>query len=343
MEHRSLGQSGLAVPVLAFGTATFGGGSEFFRKWGTTDVKDARRLIDACFDAGLNFFDTADVYSAGAAEEILGEALGSRRSQAFVATKIGCRTEPGPNGVGAGRQHIIAACEASLKRLGRDYVDLLQLHGFDENAPIEETLRAFDDLIRAGKVRHIGGSNFSGWHLAKMAGVAARLGLPRLVSHQVHYSLLCRDYEHELMHAGFDQGIGAIVWSPLSGGKLSGKIHRDRPLEPDSRAAKMGGVSQHETKLFDIVDTLRAIANQRGKTVSQVAINWLLAQPTVSSVAIGARSVEQLLDNIGAVEWRLSDDEIQQLNTVSAQPAPYPYAHQANFPDLIRPLTPARV
>lgn len=342
MEHRRLGASGLSVPVLAFGTATFGGGSEFFRKWGTTDLADARRLIDACFDAGLNFFDTADAYSAGAAEEILGEALGPRASQAIVATKIGYRSGPGPNGIGAGRQHIVTACEASLKRLGRDYIDLLQLHGFDENAPVEETLRAFDDLIRAGKVRYVGGSNFSGWHLVKMATAAARLGLPRPVSHQVYYSLLCRDYEHELMPAGFDQGIGAIVWSPLSGGKLSGKIHRDRPLDADSRTAKMGGVSPGDAKLFDILDVLRAIANERGRTVSQVAINWLLARPTVSSVAIGARSVEQLVDNIGAVEWTLSDEDVQRLNAVSAQPAPYPYAHQSNFPDLVRPLPSAR-
>lgn len=324
------------MPVLAFGTATFGGGNEFFRKWGTTDVKEARRLVDTCLDAGLNFFDTADAYSEGAAEEILGRALGSRRSQALVATKVGYRTESGPNGMGASRHHIISACEASLKRLNCDYVDLLQLHGYDELVPVEETLGALNDLIAAGKVCYAGASNFSGWHLVKMVGAADRLGLPRPISHQVHYSLLCRDFEHELMPAGFDQGVGAIVWGPLSGGKLSGKIRRDRPLPPDSRTAKMGGVI--EDRLFDIVEVLKAIASERGKSVSQVAINWLLTRPTVSSVAIGARTIEQLVDNIGAVEWRLSAEEIGRLNVVSATPAPYPYSHQRNFPELVRAL-----
>lgn len=338
MEHRRLGRSGLKIPALAFGTATFGGGNEFFRKWGATDVDEARRLIDACWDAGLNFFDSADAYSAGAAEEILGQALGPRRSEALIATKVGYRTDPGPNGIGAGRQHLMAACEASLKRLNRDHIDLLQLHGYDEFAPIEETLRTLEDLIQAGKVRYVGASNFSGWHLAKMSGAADRFGLPRMVSHQVHYSLLCRDFEHELMPAGFDHGIGAIVWSPLSGGKLSGKIRRDRPLETDSRAAKMGGLTDRDARLFDIVDVLVEIAKERAKSVSQVALNWLLRKPTVASVAIGARTVEQLLDNLGAVDWRLSAEEVERLDTASAMPAPYPYAHQAMFADLRRTL-----
>lgn len=338
MEHRRIGNSGLKVPVLAFGTATFGGGNEFFRKWGTTDVAEARRLVDACLDAGLNFFDTADAYSGGAAEEILGQALGARRSQALVATKIGYRTDAGPNGMGASRQHIVEACEASLRRLGCDHVDLLQLHGYDELAPVEETLRAFDDLIRAGKVRYIGASNFSGWHLLKMLGAADRLGLPRPISHQVQYSLLCRDYEHELMPAGFDQGVGAIVWSPLAGGKLSGKISRDRPPEADSRTAKMGGLTEGDAKLFDIVDVLTAIARDRSRSVSQVALNWLLARPTVACVAVGARTVEQLLDNLGAADWRLTDEEVERLSAASASPPPYPYSHQARFPELVRPL-----
>ena len=337
MEHKCVGRSGLQVPVMGFGTATFGG-TEFFRMWGTTDVTEARRLVDVCLDAGVNFFDTADAYSKGAAEEILGQALGPRRSRAMVATKVGYRSEPGPNGVGASRHHIISACEASLRRLNCDYIDLLQLHGYDELTPVEETLRTFDGLITAGKVRYIGVSNFSGWHLVKMVGAADRLGLPRPISHQVHYSLLCRDFEHELMPAGFDQGVGAIVWSPLSGGKLSGKIRRDGPLPADSRTAKMGGVTADDARLFDIVDLLTAIANERGKSVAQVAINWLLTRPTVSSVVIGARTVEQLVDNIGAVEWRLSAEEVARLNAVSATPAPFPYSHQRNFPELVRPL-----
>lgn len=338
MEYRRLGTSGLQVPVLAFGTATFGGGNEFFQKWGTTDVEEARRLIDICLDAGLDFFDTADAYSQGAAEEILGQALGARRSQVLIATKLGYRSEPGPNGMGAGRQHVIAACEASLRRLGRDHIDLLQLHGYDENTPVEETLRAFEDLIAAGKVRYIGGSNFSGWHLAKMSGTAERCGLPRLVSHQVQYSLLVRDFEHELMPAGFDQGIGAIVWSPLDGGKLSGKIRRGEAIPADSRTAKMGGLREQDAALHDIVDMLEAIARDRGKTVSQVAIAWLLARPTVASVAIGARKPEQLLDNIGAVGLALSTEELQRLDAASAIAPPYPYGHQRNFPELVRPL-----
>lgn len=336
MEYRRLGTSGLQVPVLAFGTATFGGGNEFFQKWGTTDVAEARRLVDICLDAGLDFFDTADAYSQGAAEEILGQALGERRSQVLIATKLGYRSQPGPNGIGAGRQHVIAACEASLRRLGRDHIDLLQLHGYDENAPVEETLRAFEDLITAGKVRYIGGSNFSGWHLAKMNCTADRFGLPRLVAHQVQYSLLARDFEHELMPAGFDQGIGAIVWSPLAGGKLSGKIRRGEPIPADSRTAKTGGLRDTDSTLYDIVDVLDAIARDRGKTVSQVAIAWLLARPTVASVAIGARKPEQLLDNIGTIGLSLSAEEIQRLDEVSTAAPPYPYGHQRNFPELVR-------
>lgn len=337
MEYRRLGNSGLRVPALAFGTATFGGRNEFFQKWGTTDVDEARRLVDICLDAGLDFFDTADAYSQGAAEEILGQALGQRRSEVLIATKLGYRSDPGPNGIGAGRQHVIAACEASLRRLGRDHIDLLQLHGYDENAPVEETLRAFEDLIAAGKVRYIGGSNFSGWHLAKMNCTADRFGLPRLVAHQIQYSLLARDFEHELMPAGFDQGIGAIVWSPLAGGKLSGKIRRGEPIPADSRTAKMGGLRDTDSALYDIVDALDAIARDRGKTVSQVAIAWLLARPTVASVAIGARKPEQLLDNIGAIGLSLSAEEIQRLDEVSTVAPPYPYGHQRNFPELVRP------
>jgi aryl-alcohol dehydrogenase-like predicted oxidoreductase len=342
LEYRRLGQSGLTVPTLAFGTATFGGGNEMFRKWGTTDITEAARLIDICLDAGLDFFDTANVYSGGAAEEILGQALGSRRNQAIIATKVGYRSEPGPNGMGAGRRHLIAACEASLKRLGRDHIDLLQLHGYDEVTPVEETLRAFDDLVRSGKVRYIGASNFSGWQLAKMASAAERLGLPRVVSHQVHYSLLTRDFEHELMPAGNDLGVGTVIWSPLSGGKLSGKFRRGEPMPADSRTAKMGGIGEDQARLFAIVDVLAEIAGERGKSISQVALNWLLTRPTVASVAIGARTPDQLTDNLGAADWRLSAEEAGRLDAASAMPAPYPYSHQANFPSLLRSLHPPK-
>lgn len=338
MDYRRIGGSGLQAPVLSFGTATFGGGDEFFRKWGTTNVAEARQLLDACFDAGVNFFDTADVYSSGAAEEILGEALGARRREALIATKLGYRSGPGPNDVGASRQHIISACEASLKRLKCDHIDLLQLHGFDENAPVEESLRAFEDLISAGKVRYIGASNFSGWQLAKMVGAADHLGLPRLISHQVQYSLLHREFEHELMPAGYDFAVGGLVWSPLAGGKLSGKFRRGAEAPADSRTAKMGGVDASGGVLYDIVDVLVEIARERGKSPSQVAINWLLARPTIDGVVIGARSVEQLRDNLGAVGWRLSEEEIARLSAVSEPPVPYPYSHQRKFPDLLRPM-----
>jgi aryl-alcohol dehydrogenase-like predicted oxidoreductase len=342
LEYRRLGQSGLTVPTLAFGTATFGGGNEMFRKWGTTDVAEAERLIDICLDAGVDFFDTADAYSGGAAEEILGQALGPRRNRAIIATKAGYPVGAGPNSTGAGRRHLIAACEASLKRLGRDHIDLLQLHGFDELTPVEETLRAFDDLIRSGKVRYIGGSNFSGWQLTKMASTAERLGLPRMVSHQVQYSLLTRDFDHELMPAAYDLGVGTIVWSPLSGGKLSGKFRRGAPLPAESRTAKTGGIGEDEIRLFAIVDILAEIAGARGKSLSQVALNWLLTRPTVTSLAIGARTPEQLIDNLGATDWRLSAEEAGRLDAASTLPAPYPYSHQARFPTLLRPLEPPK-
>jgi aryl-alcohol dehydrogenase-like predicted oxidoreductase len=276
-ESRQLGQSPLRVPILALGTATFGGVGDFFSRWGTTTLAEARQLVDICLDSGVNFFDTADAYSEGAAEEILGKAIGSRRAQTLIATKVGYRTEPGPDGVGASGPRIIRACEQSLRRLGCDYVDLLQLHGYDEYTPVDETLRAMESLVSAGKVRHIGVSNFSGWHLLKMAGAAESIGLPRIASHQVYYSLLCRDFEHELMPAGFDQSIGTLVWSPLAGGKLTGKIRRGRPLPTDSRTAKLGGVDEEDTALFDLVEVLATIADERGASISQVAINWRLS------------------------------------------------------------------
>lgn len=336
MQFRQLGRSGLRVPILGFGTATFGGGNEFFRKWGATDVAEAARLIDICLDAGVAFFDTADAYSAGAAEEILAAALGTRRSRALLATKVVYPVGPGPNDFGASRRHILSAVEASLRRLKTDHVDLLHLHGFDEWTPVDETLQALDTLIRAGKVRYFGGSNYSGWQLMKMAAAADHAGLPRPVSHQVYYSLLAREFEHELMPAGADQGVGAIVWSPLSGGRLSGKIRRGAAAPADSRAAQMGYAT--DERLLDIVDALAAVATERGRSISQVAVAWLLHRPTVSSVVLGARSEAQLRDTIGAFDLALTTEELAALDKASATPAPYPYGHQRAFPQLLKPL-----
>lgn len=335
MEYRRFGASGLKVPVLSFGTATFGGGNEFFRKWGATDVAEASRLIDVCLDAGVNFFDTADAYSGGLAEEILGEAIGKRRGAVLIGTKVGYRTGPGPNDIGASRQHIVEAVHASLKRLKTDHIDLLHMHGFDEYAPVEETLGALDGLVRAGKVRYVGGSNYSGWQMMKMLAAADRLGLVRPVSQQVHYSLLAREFENELMPLGADQGVGAMIWSPLSGGRLSGKVRRGQAAPEDSRTAKMGAPA--DASLHDIVDVLAEIARERGVSISQAAINWLLRRATVANVAIGARTEAQLVDNLGAVGWALTPEEVARLDAVSAPPPAYPYSHQRNFPDLVRP------
>jgi aryl-alcohol dehydrogenase-like predicted oxidoreductase len=338
MEYRRLGRSGLSAPVLAFGTATFGGSTDFFAKWGQTDVVEASRLIDICLDAGINLFDTADAYSRGAAEEILGKTLGKRRPRTLVATKVGYRTSPGPNGIGASRQHLFSACEASLRRLRTDYIDLLQLHGYDENVAIDETLRALDDLVTAGKVRYVGASNFSGWHIMKMVSRADQIARVRPVSHQMQYSLLCRDAEYELVPVGADQGVGAIAWSPLAGGKLSGKVRRHSAPPADSRTAKLGGLGQDDARIFDIIDALAEIAEQHGKSIAPVAINWVLCRPTVASVVIGARTEQQLLDNLGAEGWALSAHELSRLDAVSAAPAPYPYSHQRTFPELVKPL-----
>lgn len=338
MEFRRLGASGLKVPVLGFGTATFGGSNEFFRKMGDTDLAQATRLVDLCFDAGLTFFDTSDSYSEGSAEELLGQALGTRRQHAILATKITYRTGAGPNDIGCSRHHLIAACEASLRRLGTEYVDILELHGYDEFTPIEETIGTLDDLVRAGKARYVGCSNYSGWHLMKALAAADRRGEVRFVAHQAYYSLLGRDYEHELMPLALDQGVGGIAWSPLAGGRLSGKVRRGQPVPADSRVGKTGSVSgsSADERLFAIVDTLADIAAQRGKTISQVAINWVLCRPSIASVTIGARTEEQLIDNLGAVGWSLSEEELARLDSVSATPLPYPYSHQRLFPDLTR-------
>ncbi|MGC8779308.1 MAG: aldo/keto reductase [Anaerolineae bacterium] len=335
MEYRQLGGSGFMVPALTLGTGTFGGRGEFFKAWGNTDVAGATRLVDICLEAGLNMFDSADVYSAGLAEEILGQAIRGRRDQVIISTKGTFRSGPGPNDVGSSRFHLIRAVEASLRRLGTDYIDLYQLHGFDALTPIEEVLHTFDDLVRAGKIRYIGCSNFSGWHLMKSLAIADRYGWPRYVAHQAYYSLIGRDYEWELMPLALDQKVGTVVWSPLGWGRLTGKIRRGAPLPETSRlqsqVAAQGGPPVDEEYLYRVVDALDEVAQETGKTVPQVAINWLLRRPTVSTVIIGARNEEQLRDNLGAVGWALTADQIARLDAASARVPPYPYWHQQGF------------
>jgi len=335
MEYRLLGRSGFKVPVLTFGTGTFGGKGDFFKAWGDTDAKGAERLIDICLDAGLTMFDSADIYSAGAAEEVLGAAIKGRRNKVLISTKFTFRSGDGANDVGSSRYHITRAVEAALKRLGTDHIDLVQLHGHDAQTPQEETLATFDALIRAGKIGYIGVSNWSGWHLMKGLATSDRYGYPRYVAHQAYYSLIGRDYESELMPLGLAEGVGAVVWSPLGWGRLTGKIRRGAPLPKDSRlqssAVVEGGPQVEDDYLYTVVDALDAVAQETGKTVPQVALNWLLQRPTVSTLVIGARNEEQLKANLGAVGWALTKDQIAKLDAASKRPLAYPYWHQAQF------------
>lgn len=341
MEYRQLGGSGLFVPVLCFGTATFGGGNDFFKAWGSTQVEEASRLVDLCLDAGLNFFDTADVYSTGMAEEILGQAIKGRRDKLLISTKATFAMGNGPNDQGSSRFHLIQSCEGSLRRLGTDYIDVYHMHGFDGNTPIEETLRTLDDLVQSGKVRYIACSNFSGWHLMKSLGISERHGWNRYVAHQVYYSLLNREYEWELMPLGIDQRVGSLIWSPLAAGRLGGKYRRNQPDPADSRVAQGGSpvpsFAYDEAKLYDIVDALDAVAAETGKTVAQVALNWLLQRPTVSSIIIGARNEEQLKQNLAAADWNLTTDQVKKLDAASESPTIYPYWHQRDRPTLNSP------
>jgi len=336
MDHVRLGRSGLRVPALSFGTATFGGGNAFFRAWGETDAKGASRLVDVCLDHGVAMFDSADVYSAGLAETILGEAIQGKRNRLLISTKVTFPMGEGPNDYGSSRQHVVEAVDASLRRLGVDHIDLLQLHGQDYNTPVEETLATLDQLVRAGKLRYIGCSNFSGWHLMKSLAASDRYGFPRYVAHQAYYSLLNRDYEWELLQLGRDQGVGAVVWSPLGWGKLTGRIRRGQPAQPGTRAHDIAGTGPgfEEERLFRIVDALDGVANEVGKTIPQVALNWLLRRPTVSNVIIGARNEAQLVENIGSVGWRLSPAQIATLDAASDQAPAYPVWHQRGFPML---------
>ncbi|TDC20684.1 aldo/keto reductase [Streptomyces sp. 8K308] len=327
MEYRRLGSSGLEVPALSFGTGTFGGQGPLFGAWGSSDAEDARRLVDICLDAGVTLFDTADVYSAGASEEVLGQAIRGRRDRLLISTKAALPTGEGPGEAGTSRSRLIAATDAALRRLGTDRIDLFQLHAFDAATPVEEVLATLDDLVRAGKLRYVGVSNFSGWQLMKSLSAAERHGRPRYVAHQVYYSLVGRDYEWELMPLGLDQGVGALVWSPLGWGRLTGKVRRGRPLPEGSRlhATAAFGPPVADELLYRVVDALDEIAAETGRTVPQVAINWLLRRPTVSSVIIGARNERQLRDNLGAVGWALTEDQVARLDAASATEAAYPY------------------
>ena len=334
MEYRRLGASGFRVPALSFGTGTFGGKGEFFQAWGSTDVDEARRLVDVCVDAGVTMFDTADIYSAGAAEEILGEALkGRARDSVIISTKATFRFDDGPNSVGSSRFHLVDAVEKALRRLQTDYIDLFQLHGFDALTPVEEVLSTLDQLVREGKIRYTGVSNFSGWHLMKSLAAADRHGYPRYVANQTYYSLVGRDYEWELMPLGLDQGLGAVVWSPLGWGRLTGKIRRGQPLPETSRLHKTADIGPplEDEYVYKVVDALDAVAGETGRSVPQVALNWLLQRPTVSSVIIGARNEEQLRQNLGAGGWALTAEQVARLDEASARPAAYPYWHQAGF------------
>jgi len=333
MEYRQLGCSGLKVPVLSLGTGTFGGSGQFFKAWGTTGVPEATRLVDICLDAGLNMFDSADIYSSGLAEEVLGGAIKGRRDKVLISTKATFRFGEGPNDVGSSRHHLIRSVEGSLRRLGTDYIDLFQLHGFDAVAPVEETLSTLNDLVRSGKIRYIGCSNFSGWHLMKSLAVSEKYGLARYVAHQAYYSLIGREYEWELMPLGVDQKVGAVVWSPLGWGRLTGKIRRGSPLPKESRlnekVVSEAGPQVSDEYLYKVVDALDEVAKETGKTVPQIALNWLLQRPTVANIIIGARNEEQLRQNLDAVGWNLTKEQVAKLDAASAVPKTYPYWHQA--------------
>jgi aryl-alcohol dehydrogenase-like predicted oxidoreductase len=333
MEHRRLGRSGFTVPVLSLGTGTFGGANEFFQAWGSTDVAEASRLVDICLDAGLTMFDSADIYSAGAAEEILGAAIKDRRDRVIISTKATFRASDDANNVGSSRFHLTQACERALKRLGTDYIDLFQLHGYDAITPVEETLSTLDDLVRAGKIRYVGCSNFSGWHLMKSLAVAEKYNLPRYIAHQAYYSMIGRDYEWELMPLGIEQGVGAVVWSPLGWGRLTGKIRRGQPLPAGSRLHKTAemGPPVADEYLYTVVEAALEVAEETGKTVPQVALNWLLQRPTVANVIVGARNEEQLKQNLGAVGWNLTPEQVAKLDKASTVTLPYPYWHQRGF------------
>jgi aryl-alcohol dehydrogenase-like predicted oxidoreductase len=334
MEFRRLGRSDLEVPVLSFGTATFGD-APVFKAWGANGVKEAMRVVDLCLEAGVTLFDSADIYSAGQAEEILGQAIKGRRGQVLISTKGTFRFSTAPDDVGSGRKHLTKQIEGSLRRLGTDYIDLYQLHGFDALTPVEETLGTLNDFVRAGKIRHIGCSNFSGWHLMKSLAISERQGWARHVAHQAYYSLLGREFEWELMPLALDQGVGTVVWSPLGMGRLGGKFRRGQAAPEVSRltdatTARIAPPAQDE-QVYRIIDALDAVAAETGKSVAQIAIAWVLSRPSVATVIIGARDETQLKENLGAIGWKLEPAQVARLEAASAKTRTYPYWHQAQF------------
>ncbi|MCK8493733.1 aldo/keto reductase [Spirosoma sp. RP8] len=339
MEYRQLGASGLRVPVLSFGTGTFGGGNPFFKAWGSTQVDEARRMIGLCLDAGVNLFDTSNVYSNGMSEEILGKALEGKRDQVIISTKATFPMSADTNDMGSSRYHLTKACEDSLRRLNTDHIDIYHMHGFDALTPVDETLRTLDGLVQSGKVRYIACSNFSGWHLMKSLAVSEKYGWARYVGHQAYYSLVSREFEWELMPLGIDQNVGTLVWSPLSAGRLSGKYRRDQPMPEDARIAQGGGEGPPipDDLFYGIIDTLNEIAAETGKTVPQVALNWVLQRPTVSTLVIGARTEEQLKQNLGAVGWQLTKEQVARLDAASHRDPIYPYWHQRSVSSQINP------
>lgn len=330
MEYRQLGNSGLKVSALSFGTATFAGGTEFFKAWGSSDVQEAKRLIEICIDAGINLFDTANTYSRGGSEEVLGEALKGTRQNVLISTKATFPMGDGPNDYGSSRYHLIKQCEESLRRLQTDYIDIYHMHGFDGVTPVEETLSTLDGLVQSGKVRYIACSNFSGWHLMKSLAVSERYGWNKYVAHQAYYSLIGREFEWELMPLALDQKIGTIVWSPLGWGRLTGKIRRNQPIPENTRLKAIPGTGPEvpDEFLYNVVDALEEVAGETGKSIPQVALNWLLQRPTISSLIIGARNEEQLRQNIEAIGWSLSPTQMARLNHASEQRPVYPYWHQ---------------
>ena len=336
MEYRQLGRSGLKVPELCFGAGTLGTSGEFFEAWGKTSEDEARKLIDICMEAGLNFFDTADVYSNGGSEIALGKALAHlKREDVLISTKATFRLGSGPNDVGSSRYHLVQSLERSLKRLGTDYVDVYHLHAFDATTPVEETLNTLDKMVREGKVRYIACSNFSGWHLMKSLSVSERYGWAKYVGQQVYYSLIGRDYEWELMPLALDQGVGALVWSPLGWGRLTGKIRRGQPLPETSRLKEKivldAGPLPDDEYVYKVVDALDEVAKETGKTIPQIALNWVLRRPSVSTVVIGARDEKQLRANLESVDWKLTADQISKLDAASETKLAYPYWHQVQF------------
>jgi aryl-alcohol dehydrogenase-like predicted oxidoreductase len=333
MEYRQLGHSGLKVSVLSFGAATFGGGGEFFKAWGGSAGEEAKKIVDLNIEAGVNLFDTADVYSSGLSEEVLGKAIAGKRDKLLLSSKATFPMGDGPNELGSSRHHLIRSCEGSLRRLGTDYIDIYHMHGFDATTPIDETLHTLDTLITSGKIRYIACSNFSGWHLMKSLSISERYGWSRYVGHQVYYSLIGRDYEWELMPLGIDQKVSSLIWSPLGWGRLTGKIRRGQPLPEVSRLHQTSeqGPQVANEYVYQVVDAIDEVAKETGKTVSQIALNWLLQRPTVATVIMGARNEEQLKQNLGSVGWNLTKEQVAKLDAASQLPRAYPYWHQAQF------------